>query len=202
MNYFITAIDTNIGKTLVSSILVQHLGFDYWKPIQSGTEEPTDTQVVQSLVTREDIVYFKEAYTLSQPLSPHASAAIDGVSISLNAFKMPKSDRLIIEGAGGIMVPLNASGDCVLDLIKQLPCEVIIVTKNYLGSINHTLMTCKILKDAGVSVKGLVITGERNETSESIITKITNLPIILTIPTMSSVSKSSIAASELDWSRW
>ncbi len=193
MNYFITAIDTNIGKTILSSVLVQKLGYDYWKPIQSGIEYPTDTETLQSLVLREDITYFPEAYRLINPLSPHASAAMDNITIDLAAIIPPKSSNLIIEGAGGVLVPINHKGETMLDIIKKINCEVIIVSKNYLGSINHTLLTCSVLKNAHIKIKGIVIMGESNVESEQIICKITQLPILFHLPKIENLNKDSIA---------
>jgi dethiobiotin synthetase len=189
MNYFITAIDTNIGKTLISSVLVQKLGFDYWKPIQSGLESPTDTETVQSLVKRTDVTFHTERFRLNQPLSPHNAAELDNISIKLTDFNLPTNRNLIIEGAGGVMVPLNYEGDTMLDLMRTFPCEIIIVSKNYLGSINHTLMTCNVLKNAGLTVKGLIFSGERNESSEKVIQIVSNLPILGYIPTLTDINK-------------
>jgi dethiobiotin synthetase len=189
MNYFITAIDTNIGKTLISSVLVQKLGFDYWKPIQSGLESPTDTETVQSLVKRTDVTFHTERFRLNQPLSPHNAAELDNISIKLTDFNLPTNRNLIIEGAGGVMVPLNYEGDTMLDLMRTFPCEIIIVSKNYLGSINHTLMTCNVLKNAGLTVKGLIFSGERNKSSEKVIQIVSNLPILGYIPTLTDINK-------------
>jgi len=189
MNYFITAIDTNIGKTLISSVIVQKLGFDYWKPIQSGLESPTDTETVQSLVKRTDVTFHTERFRLNQPLSPHNAAELDNISIKLTDFNLPTNRNLIIEGAGGVMVPLNYEGDTMLDLMRTFPCEIIIVSKNYLGSINHTLMTCNVLKNAGLTVKGLIFSGERNKSSEKVIQIVSNLPILGYIPTLTDINK-------------
>lgn len=192
MNYFITAIDTNIGKTILSSVLVQKLGFDYWKPIQSGLEYPTDTETVQSLVQRNDITYFPEAYRLINPLSPHAAANLENLSIELEAIIPPSSSNLIIEGAGGVLVPINNKGETMLDLIQKLDCEVIIVSRNYLGSINHTLLTCSVLKNANIKIKGIVIMGESNTESEQIISKISQLPILFHLPQVEILNKDSL----------
>ncbi len=189
MTYFITAIDTNIGKTLVSSILVQKLGYDFWKPIQSGLESPTDTETVKSLVKRTDCNFHTERFRLNHPLSPHNAAELDHVSIQLTDFNLPTNHNLIIEGAGGVLVPLNYNGDTMVDLMRQIPCEIIIVSRNYLGSINHTLMTCNVLKNAGLTVKGLIFSGERNVSSEKVIQTVSNLPILGFIPTLTEINK-------------
>ena len=172
-SYFITAIDTDSGKTLVSAILVQALQADYWKPIQSGL--PRDTERVQSLVNSPHSVFHPEAYLLSQPLSPHASAAIDGVRIDLAAINPPQTTRhLVIEGAGGVLVPLN-DRDFVIDIAARAGGEVILVADLYLGSINHTLLTINELKRRSergeFRVRGIIFNGDPVPASEEIILK-------------------------------
>ncbi|RED92471.1 dethiobiotin synthase [Marinoscillum furvescens] len=167
MNYFVTAIDTDSGKTLVSAILTEMLKADYWKPVQSG--EPRDTETVQSLVANDQSNFYKEAYLLKTPASPHASAAIDGVHIDLDQIVPPVSNRdLVVEGAGGVLVPLN-DDDVVADIIPRVAAEVVLVSNLYLGSINHTLLTCEYLKAKGYPVKGIIFNGKSNPESERII---------------------------------
>src|ERR1700753_1865673 len=138
---FVTGIGTGIGKTIVSVILVEKLQADYWKPVQSGDLQDTDSDKIRSLVSNDKTRIFPEAYRLTQPFSPHKSAAIDNVTIDPDAFVVPVTDNmLIIEGAGGLMVPLN-NNFLMIDLIKKLNAEVILVSRNYLGSINHTLLS-------------------------------------------------------------
>ncbi len=168
---FITGIGTGVGKTIVSAILVEKLKADYWKPIQSGDLDNSDTDHVRSLVSNSTTVFHPEAYRLTQPFSPHKSAAIDGTYIDAEKIVLPKTNnQLIIEGAGGLMVPLNENF-LMIDLIKQLDAEVILVSKNYLGSINHTLMSAFILKSYGIKLSRLVFSGEQNQDSENIIEK-------------------------------
>ncbi|MFT5641284.1 MAG: dethiobiotin synthetase [Cyclobacteriaceae bacterium] len=167
VNYFITAIGTDSGKTLVSAIVAEMLGADYWKPVQSGN--PRDTETVQSLVSNGKTRFYKERYLLKTPASPHASAKIDNVHIDINNFAPPISNRdLVIEGAGGLLVPLN-DHDTILDLIKVLDVKVILVSNLYLGSINHTLLSVALLKQHHVSVAGIIFNGEPNPESEEII---------------------------------
>lgn len=177
MKLFVTGIDTNVGKTVVSAILANALGYDYWKPIQSGDLKDSDTKKVRKWLNKE-LKCFPEGIRLKSPLSPHESARIDKKKIELTKFKSPKEDHLIIEGAGGLMVPMNDEGDCIVDLIKHLEAKVVLVSKNYLGSINHTLMSCQILASYGLETVGIVINGEANPASEGIITKISGIPII------------------------
>lgn len=179
MRYFVTAIGTDSGKTVVSAIITQMLGADYWKPVQSG--HPRDTVTVQQLVSSEESLFYHEKYLLNTPASPHAAAAIDQVSIQLDQIVAPVSNRdLVIEGAGGVLVPLNDE-DTILDLVIQLDCEVVLVSNLYLGSINHTLLTFQALQQAGAKIKGLIFNGEPNVESERIIEKKTGLPVLLRV---------------------
>ncbi len=173
--YIIAGISTEIGKTFISSILTEALGADYWKPVQSGALDFTDTDTVKSLISNAKTVFHPEAYRLTEPMSPHAAAAIDGVEIELSKFELPQTNNhLIVELAGGLMVPLN-NRETNLDLIKKLCLPVILVSKNYLGSINHTLLSAEILKMYNISVKGLIFNGESNKTSEDFILNYTGL---------------------------
>ena len=187
-SFFVTGIDTNIGKTIVSAILVEALNADYWKPIQSGDLHYADTDKVKELVN-EKIILHPETYRLNNPLSPHASAKLDNISISLDSFQLPKTNNnLIIEGAGGLLVPINEGGDYLSDIIVKLGLKIILVSKNYLGSINHTLLSIAYLKSKGISIKGIIIIGEKNESSESIITKNTGVNILHHVPMVESVT--------------
>jgi dethiobiotin synthetase len=188
-SFFVTGIDTDIGKTVVSAILVEALNADYWKPIQSGDLHYTDTDKVKELVNEKAILH-PEAYRLNNPLSPHASAKLDSISISLDSFQLPKTNNhLIVEGAGGLLVPINEEGNYLSDVILKLGMEIILVSKNYLGSINHTLLSIEYLKSNSISVKGIIIVGEKNESSESIITKNTGVKILHHVPMVESVTK-------------
>jgi len=181
MRYFVTGIDTEIGKTVVSAILVETLSANYWKPIQSGELANSDSHKIKELTSKRIIVY-PESYRLTQPLSPHLSAKKDGIEIKLMNLIPPSSTKLIIEGAGGVMVPINEKGNYVTDIIQYCNAEVIVVTKHYLGSINHTLLTINYLKSIGTNLKGIVVTGDENKESEAIITKNTGLPILFNVP--------------------
>jgi dethiobiotin synthetase len=168
---FITGIGTGVGKTIVSAILVQNLKADYWKPIQSGDLDNSDTALVRSLVSNKLSTFHPEAYRLTQPFSPHKSAALDGIYIDPEKIILPETEnQLIIEGAGGLMVPINDQF-LMIDLIKKLDAEVVLVSKNYLGSINHTLMSCGIMKNNGIKLSRLIFSGEQDHDSESIIRK-------------------------------
>ena len=135
----VAGIGTEIGKTVASAVLVEALQADYWKPIQSGGLEDSDTDTVRRLITNSTSYFHPEAYRLTQPLSPHAAAEIDGVTIELEKLTVPLTrNGLVIELAGGLMVPLN-SNDLTIDWVQKLGLPVVLVSRNYLGSINHTL---------------------------------------------------------------
>lgn len=167
---FVTGTDTMVGKTFISSILCAGLKASYWKPIQSGLDTETDTAFVQRTSGLPASHFFQEGYSLNEPLSPHASARIDGVQIELSSFRLPayKTEHLIVEGAGGLMVPINDK-HLVLDIIKQLQLPVLIVAHNRLGTINHTLLTVEKLRANGVTIFGIVLNGPKNEVNREAI---------------------------------
>ena len=189
---FITGIGTGIGKTIVSAVLVEKLKADYWKPVQSGDLDKSDTLSVKSLISNKKSVFHPEAYQLTQPFSPHKSAAIDGITISPDGFILPQTENtLIIEGAGGLMVPLN-NQFLIIDLIKKLDAEVILVSKNYLGSINHTLLSVAALKQNGIPIKGLIFNGSKDIYSKEFIINHTGLEELGHIPEYNSIDKKTI----------
>jgi dethiobiotin synthetase len=158
--FFITGIGTGVGKTLVASILTEALHADYWKPVQAGYEDGTDTLTVQELVSNTETVIHPELYRLKTPASPHIAAAKEGVSINMDAIisaskTINTGKPLLIEGAGGLMVPLTGSL-FVADLVKALNARVILVSRNYLGSINHSLLTAAYCRSNGIDVAGWV----------------------------------------------
>lgn len=180
MNYFVTAIDTDSGKTLVSAILCEALEADYWKPVQAGL--PRDNQTVKNLITNTNTEIHPETYLLKTPASPHASAKREGITIQMSQFKLPatQNKNLIIEGAGGCLVPLNDQ-DMVVDLIKNFDAEVVLVSDLYLGSINHTLLTVEALQHRKIKMKGIIFNGESNPESERIILQKSGLKCLLRI---------------------
>jgi dethiobiotin synthetase len=191
-NYFITGIGTGIGKTIASAVLTEKLRADYWKPIQSGDLEQSDSLMIRSLLSNDKSKIHPEQYRLNQPLSPHLSAKLDGIEIDLSVFKLPDtSNRLIVEGAGGLMVPLNDQ-HLLLDLIKKLDLEVIIISQAYLGSINHTLLTINTLQQHNIIIKGIIFNGDPNEESEKYILNYGKIPNLGSIPPLSTLSKECI----------
>ena len=190
--YFITGIGTDIGKTFISSILVESLKADYWKPIQSGDLDNSDSHKVKKLITNNISKIHPEFHRLSAPISPHAAAKLDKIKINISNINIPITENhLIIEGAGGIFVPLNDK-EIFLDLIIKINCEVIIVSKNYLGSINHTLLTINALKEKKIKIKGLFFSGKKNLESETIIKKMGKIKILGKIPHIEEVNSKKI----------
>lgn len=167
--YFVTGIDTGIGKTTIASILVEGLKADYWKPVQTGYYINTDKQKVQKLISNTNSRFFEESYCFPNPMSPHAAAAEDGVRIDIKKINLPDTQNtLIIEGAGGVLVPLNDK-DLLIDLVSKFEAEIILVASNYLGSINHTLLTIEAIKNRNLPFKGIVFNGAPNKYSEDFI---------------------------------
>jgi dethiobiotin synthetase len=177
MKLFITGISTDVGKTIASAILVEALQTDYWKPIQAGDLNNSDTQKVKSLISNQKSQFYPNAYALHTPVSPHQSAQIDEIKIDLTTITEPDTqNHLLIEGAGGIFVPLNYT-DCVIDLIKP-DYKVIVVSRHYLGSINHTLLTIQALKSRNLTIAGIIFSGAENKATESIILNKTGVKLI------------------------
>ena len=177
MKLFITGISTDVGKTIASAIIVEALQADYWKPIQAGDLEHSDTHKVQSLVSNTQSHFHSNSYALQTPASPHLAAAIDGITIAMNEIQEPKTNNhLVVEGAGGILVPLNET-QSVVDLI-QPDYKVIVVSRHYLGSINHTLLTIEALQNRQIQVAGIIFSGDENTSSESIILSRTGVSFV------------------------
>lgn len=168
MKLFVTGISTDVGKTIASAIIVEALEADYWKPIQAGDLGNSDSHKIKSLVSNTKTIIYPNSYKLNTPASPHLAAERDGITIDLKQIKEPKTkNHLVIEGAGGIFVPLN-NKDCVIDLIQK-DYKVIVLSKHYLGSINHTLLTIEALKNQKINIAGIIFSGDENIATESII---------------------------------
>ena len=188
MQFFVTGIGTDVGKTVVAAILTRALGADYWKPVQAGVEPGTDRGAVHALVPAATC--HPEAYRLQLPASPHAAAAAEGVTLTLAALlaARPQTTRpLVVEGAGGVLVPL-APGLLLIDLIAALALPVVLVSRHYLGSINHTLLTVEALRSRRIAIAGLVFNGPPTPASESFILAQTGLPVLLRVPEMPAIT--------------
>lgn len=178
---FVTGISTDVGKTIASSIIVEAFHADYWKPVQAGDLSNSDTDKVKSLISNSVSKFHPNSYTLKTPMSPHAAAEIDEVEIHLNKIIEPDTNNhLVIEGAGGLLVPLNDK-HTILDIIQQ-DYKVVVVSRHYLGSINHTLLTIDLLKEIGHDVS-IIFSGSnkndfKHQSTERIIEKMSKVPII------------------------
>ncbi|WP_010227555.1 dethiobiotin synthase [Gillisia marina] len=175
--YFITGIGTDVGKSIASAIITESLKADYWKPIQAGDLENSDSKKVENLISNEESFFYPEAIKLNTPMSPHAAAEIDGVKLNSKQIKRPETSKdLVIEGAGGLLVPMNLK-ETIADLI--LPTDkIILVSRHYLGSINHTLLTIEVLKNKGFEVAGIIFNGDENESTEKVILEMTGVKFI------------------------
>jgi dethiobiotin synthetase len=161
---FITGIGTDVGKTIASAVITKALEADYWKPVQCGDLDNSDSIKIARLTVLETL---SEAFKLNAPMSPHAAADLEGVELNIDKIEVPQTHKtIVVEGAGGIMVPLN-SRETYLDLMLKLNLPVVLVTRHYLGSINHTMLSWKVLKETGLNVVALVISGKAHETTES-----------------------------------
>ena len=165
---FITGISTDVGKTIASAILIEALEADYWKPVQAGDLDHSDSHKIQNYISNNKSIIHENSYKLNTPASPHLAAELDGLKIDLKKIIEPKTNNhLVVEGAGGVLVPLNAA-DFVIDLV-QPDYKIIIVSRHYLGSINHTLLTIEAIKNRGLSIAGIIFSGNENKPTESLI---------------------------------
>lgn len=177
MKIFITGIGTDVGKTIASAIITQALEADYWKPIQAGDLDASDSHKISRYISNDKTVIHPNTYQLHTPASPHWAAELDGITIDLKKIHEPQTENhLVIEGAGGVFVPLNDT-DCIIDLIQK-DHNVIVVSRHYLGSINHTLLTIEALKNRKITVAGIIFSGDENKASESIILNKTKVKCI------------------------
>ncbi len=175
---FVTGIGTDVGKTVVSAVLTEGMKADYWKPIQTGAAFGSDSEKIKRLVTNGVSQVHPEAYRFDAYVAPHAAASAEGKSIDFVQINLPKTDNtLIIEGAGGLLVPINDKY-FMADLIKKLDAETILVSQNYLGNINHTLLSCEAMRSRGIKVLGIIFTGTENTSSENIILANAGYPLL------------------------
>ena len=197
MNLFVTGIGTNVGKTIMSAVLTEALQADYWKPIQSGTIEGRDAETVKTLISNNVTVIHPEAYSLKEPLSPHFAAKLEGVEIDLNKIHLPKTNnKLLIEGAGGLLVPIN-NQHYVIDIAKQFNCEIALVASNYLGCINHTLLSIDYILKHNLKLSMLILNGEFEQEVESAILNYAKVATVIKVPTLKSLSKEEISKAAL-----
>jgi dethiobiotin synthetase len=186
---FITGIGTDVGKTIASAVITKALEADYWKPVQCGDLDNSDSIKIARLTGLKTL---QEAFKLLAPMSPHAAADLEGAELNIGKISLPKSDKTIVaEGAGGVMVPLNLR-ETYLDMMVSLKLPVILVTRHYLGSINHTMLSWKVLKEAGLNVVALVVSGTEHKSTESYFATQMDVPFIR-INELEEVNSESIA---------
>ena len=182
MKLFITGISTDVGKTVASAIIVEALQADYWKPIQAGDLDNSDSHKIKKYISNNKTVIHENSYKLNTPASPHFAAELDGIAIDLKNIKEPNPDsyrdnnHLVIEAAGGVFVPINDK-DCIIDLIKK-DYKVIVISRHYLGSINHTLLTIEALQNRKIKIAGIIFSGDKNAATEEIILNKTGVKCI------------------------
>jgi len=194
MSIIIAGIHTGIGKTVCSAVICQALGYDYWKPVQAGELDNTDSIFIGKNVENTSCVVHAERYRLNIPASPHYAATMDGIEIKPGDFILPKSDnQIVVETAGGIMSPLSNSF-LNIDLMEQLQLPCIIVSNNYLGSINHTMLTVEAMQKRNIPIKGIVFSGNEFASTREFILQYTKLPLLFSIPQLEEMNKETIAA--------
>lgn len=178
MQVFITGTDTNIGKTLVCSWLCMHLRYPYFKPIQTGSSEGRDSVTVETL---SHVKCYPESYCYLEPIAPNAAARLHNEEIDIDRIILPKTPDLIVEGAGGIMTPINEKL-FIIDLIQRFMIPVIVTISPKLGTINHTLMTIKILEEYNIKILGIIVSGIISQDTVQIIQDHTHVKILAQIP--------------------
>ena len=173
---------TDVGKTVVSAIVAEALSACYFKPAQAGDLDNSDSMKVESL-TSDNVMIAPEVFRLKTPMAPHGAAKIDGVEMRVSDIQLPVTEKpLVLEGAGGLMVPLNEHNESFLDVYKKAGLPVVLVSRHYLGSINHTILTIDRLQLEGLSILGVVYVGDENKVTESIIERNTGVKQLARIP--------------------
>ena len=191
---FVTGTDTNVGKSVLSALLVAALDGTYWKPIQTGSSEGTDRQFVMRWAGLPEERALPECYCFEPPVSPHLAAKQSGVTIHLDRIRKPprtSKGPLIVEGAGGVLVPINDS-QTMLDVMRHLAMPVVVASRSALGTINHTLLTVRALRDAGVEVRGVVVIGKENRDNERAIERYAEVPIAGRIPVLEKIDRNAL----------
>lgn len=191
--FFVTGTDTGIGKTVVSATLTKALNASYWKPIQAGLEEETDTEFVRRTTNFLGSQIKSERYRLNTPMSPHAAAEIDDVEISIDDFELPdySTEHLVVEGAGGLHVPIN-DHDMIIDLISYLQLPVLLVARSTLGTLNHSLLSIEALRSRNIPLLGVVMNGPEHESNRQTIRHFGNVEILAEIDTIEPLNSATL----------
>jgi dethiobiotin synthase len=191
---FVTGTDTDVGKTVVAACLTAAWGASYWKPVQTGlASDPGDTATVARLTGRPPEHAIKPAYAFQAPLSPHAAAEMERALVSLEDIRLPAVARpLVIEGAGGVLVPLNERS-VMADLIRQLGLPAILVARTTLGTINHTLLSLEALRARDIEVAGVILSGAENAGNRRAIEQFGRVRMLAEVPRLPRVDRETIA---------
>jgi dethiobiotin synthetase len=194
--FFVTGTDTDVGKTLVSAWLLMQLGGCYWKPVQAGNHPETDSAIVQRLTEAPPGRILPEAYVLPEPIAPHEAARRAGIAIDMAKLVLPPCDRpLIVEGAGGLLVPLTDEA-YVIDLASELHLPIILVTRSTLGTINHTLLSLEAIRRRGLPLAGIVVNGPETPHNRAAIERYGKVEVIAEIPWLDQVTPAALKAIE------
>ncbi len=194
--FFVTGTDTDVGKTIVSAWLVARLDACYWKPVQAGNHPETDSAIVRRLTGVSLDRILPEAYVLPEPIAPHEAARRAGVVIDMQKLVPPPCDRpLVVEGAGGLMVPLNDTA-LVIDLATELHLPIILVARSTLGTINHTLLSLEAIRRRGLTLAGVVVNGPETPHNRAAIERYGQVEVIAEIPWLDQLTPSALMAIE------
>jgi len=188
MKVFISGTDTDVGKTLISSWMALHTGFAYFKPIQTGTKEGSDSREVQKWTK---VKIYPETYSYLEPVSPHLAARLENDRIDIDKIRLPQESQLIIEGAGGVLVPLNEK-HLMIDLIKKLKAPVLLVVRTGLGTINHTLLSLQALRSRAIRVLGVIMNGEPNAENKKAIEFYGSTDVLAEFPKLHMVTQGAL----------
>ena len=189
----VTGTDTNVGKTVVAAMLTQALGGVYFKPVQAGTEDETDRETVKRLTGLGGERVLDEAYVLSRPLSPHRAAELDGVEIDPQRLAPPQNERpLIVEGAGGLFVPVNRD-TLFVDLFAVWGLSLVLTARTGLGTLNHTLLSLEALRARNIDVLGVAFVGDDNADNMRTIAEMGNVKILGRVPMLDAIDTDTLA---------
>ncbi len=192
--YFVTGTDTNVGKTVLSALLVAALDALYWKPVQTGAVEGTDREAVRAWAEAPEERLPSERYRFDPPVSPHLASREAGAHIDLEAFEFPAAPagrKWIVEGAGGVLVPLNER-DLMRDLIRRIGFPVIVAARTSLGTINHTLLTLAALRDASLPICGVVLIGDENIENRCAVEHYGRVSVVGHIPILKQIRRAAL----------
>ena len=201
--FFVTGTDTDVGKTVVAAWLVARLGACYWKPVQAGAEPETNSQIVRRLSGASPDRILPEAYVLAEPIAPHEAARRAGIAIDMAKLDPPPCDGpLVVEGAGGLMVPLDDQS-FVIDLARELELPLILVARSTLGTINHTLLSLEAIRRRGLPLAGVVVNGPETPHNRAAIERYGKVEVIAEIPWLEQVTPATLMEiePELDLTR-